>query len=302
MTEVPGQLVTWVTSHALALLVGLIVLWLALRYAKPIIHRFVMTVLRAQQATASEQTAPAAEIAKRAATLEELFGKIVRVVAILLLIVLILSVFDLWPMVAGLGIIAAALTIAGQAIILDYLMGILILIEGQYYNGDWLVVPNAGQNGIQGSVEEVGLRRTTLRDTDGTVHSVSNGEIRIASNMTRVYGVSTVHVVILRAQDLGKALETIDRVYDDMAADAEWSRALLDVPKIVRVTSLTLDGAAIDIRFRVSPDDRWAAASELRQRLALAFASSDVAIGKWDAVNDLSVGAGMATAEQRPQR
>lgn len=213
------------------------------------------------------------------------------------MVVLILSVFDLWPMVAGLGIIAAAFAIAGQQIILDYLMGVLILIEGQYYKGDWLVVPEAGGGPIQGEVEEVGLRRTVLRGTDGTVHSISNGAIRIASNMTRVYGVSTVHLFVLRAQDLSRALEIIDEVYEGMGSDPEWTHVLLDAPLVVRVNSLSLDGAEINVRFRVAPDERWSAASEVRRRLALAFADSGIAIGRWDVVGGLPSHAGMAAAD-----
>ena len=133
----------------------------------------------------------------------------------MILILLVLSVFDLWPILAGLGLIAAALTIAGQAIILDYLMGILILVEGQYYNGDWISIdgPNAI---IEGEVEEVGLRRTVIRDTAGVVHSISNGLIRISSNWTRVYAVASVQVHVLHAQDLDPALALVERVGREM--------------------------------------------------------------------------------------
>jgi small conductance mechanosensitive channel len=81
-------------------------------------------------------------------------------------IAVVLAVFDLWSVLAGLGLVLAALTLAGQAIILDYLMGILILVEGQYFKGD---VVQLGT--IEGTVEEVGLRRTVVRDPSGTVHS-----------------------------------------------------------------------------------------------------------------------------------
>src|SRR6187401_707024 len=184
------SLVTWITTHAIALVVGIVVLILVYRYAKPFTHRFVVALLRAQQATLDGGGAPADELRKRAVTLEDLLNRIIRVTAIVLVMALLLSVFDLWPMVAGLGLIVAALTIAGQAIILDYLMGVLILVEGQFYNGDWISVndPGSGMT-VEGEVEEVGLRRTTLRDMAGVQHSISNGQIRIAYNWTRVYAV-----------------------------------------------------------------------------------------------------------------
>lgn len=293
------ELTTWLTTHILGLIVGLIVLVLILRFAKPLIHRFVLAILRAQQATLDGGGKPTAELRKRAATLEELLLKLIRIGVVLLFIILVLSVFDLWEMLAGLALVAAALTIAGQQVILDYIMGILILVEGQYYNGDWLVVP-ASNGVVQGVVEEVGLRRTILRDIDGTAHSVSNGEIRVASNMTRVYAVATVDMAVLRSRDLTKAIATVNTVCDEMAADPEWSKKIMDAPRVITVASLTLDGATVRVRFRVEPDSRWAAASELRQRLAVAFAAEEISLGKWDAIPQSAFEAGMAIAAQGP--
>src|SRR4029077_6843852 len=125
-------------------------------------------------------TAQLAETDRRVATLEDLFAKLLKFGVGLAIIFVLLGVFDLWSVLAGLGLVLAALTLAGQSIILDYLMGLLILTEGQYFKGD---VVRLG--GIEGTVEEVGLRRTIGRDVRGTVHSISNGEIRIASNLTR---------------------------------------------------------------------------------------------------------------------
>ena len=107
---------------------------------------------------------------------------------------------DLLPVIAGLGVIIAAITLAGQSIVLDYLMGILIVLEGPYYKGDWIMVGT-----VEGTVEEVGLRRTTLRDNAGTFHSVSNGEIRIASNLTRVYARMQVDMIVAFGTDLDLA-------------------------------------------------------------------------------------------------
>ena len=101
---------------------------------------------------------------------------------------------------AGLGLLAAALTLAGQDIVLDYLMGILILIEGHYYKGDWIAI-RGPLGAVEGEVEDIGLRKTTIRDNAGTVHNVSNGLIRLSSNLTRVYSVASAEVQVLHAED-----------------------------------------------------------------------------------------------------
>lgn len=275
------SLVTWITTHALGLVVGVVLLILVYRFAKPFTHRLVVTVLRAQQATLDGGGAPAEELRKRADTLEELLNKLIRVTAIVLVLILVLSVFDLWPMVAGIGLIVAALTLAGQSIVLDYLMGILILIEGQFYNGDWISIdgPNSV---IEGTVEEVGLRRTTLRDTAGVVHSISNGQIRISSNWTRVYAISSIQVHVLRGHDLTRALEVVEEVSKELMADPKWKDRIIEAPAMTTISDMSLDGAVFWVRARTQPADRWTLSTEMIRRLAAAMAAEGISTARWD--------------------
>ena len=141
---------------------------------------------------------PPEELPKRAATLEDLANRLIRVFLVLALVFMVFGLFDLWSVIAGLGLFLAALTLAGQSVILDYIMGLLIIIEGQYFKGDTISV-----GGIEGEVEEVGLRRTVLRDTQGTVHSISNGTIRVSSNLTRIYAVAMVDIEGVREPGRG---------------------------------------------------------------------------------------------------
>jgi moderate conductance mechanosensitive channel len=281
MTVDTNAIVGWLASHALTLLVGVVVLVVIYRYAQPLIHRLVVGILHAQQATLDKGGAPAEEVRKRARTIEDLLAKLMRFGVFALIIVLILSVFDLWAMLAGLGLIAAALTIAGQDIILDFLMGILILVEAQYFAGDWIEVVGPAAT-VQGEVEEVGLRRTVLRDTSGVVHSVSNGLIRASSNLTRVFAVATVDVNVLRTADIDRAIEVINQVGRDLAIDPEWEARVMEAPKVMSVVALTVDGAVLRVRGRVQPADRWSEASELRRRIASALASAQINSARWD--------------------
>jgi len=138
---------------------------------------------------------------------------------------------------------------------------------------------------IEGEVEEVGLRRTVIRDNNGVVHSVSNGVIRVASNMTRIYGVATVEILVLRAHDIDQAYAVVNRVCDEMAADEVWKdKLLLDSPRVLTVSQLTIDGVMVRIRIRTKPPERWTAAGELRRRLAIAFDEAEIPIGRWDAL------------------
>ncbi len=294
----PDTLVTWVSANAITLVVGLVVLVVIYRFALPLMHRFVLAVLRAQHATLEQGGAPADEVRKRAATLEDVLARIIKFTVFALLIMLVLSVFDLWPMLAGLGLIAAALTIAGQAIILDYLMGILILAEGQYFKGDWLSV-DMPSGIIEGEVEEVGLRRTVLRDARG-VHSISNGLIRASSNWTRVFSHLTVDLRILRGGQIDQAIKIVNSVGTEMASDAAWKDQLLEAPQFLYVVELGLDGAVLRLRGKVKPGQQWLAASDLRRRLATALAAEGIEIARWDTA--AMAGAGLvATANPSAQ-
>ena len=277
-----NELLGWIVSHGLALLIGGLVLFALYRFAVRMTHRVVMGMLQVQSATLQAGSDPAAEQQKRAVTLEVVLGKLVRAGFLAALAILVLGVFDLWQLLAGLGLVAAALTLAGQAIVLDYLMGILILVEGPFYKGDWISVQAAPGAITEGEVDEIGLRRTTLRDGVGALHSVSNGLIRVSSNLTRVYSIASVDVQILRPQDLDRAIAVAGRVGRELEEDPAWSGRLFESPIDTWVTALTLDGAAITVRRRVPPDLRLAATSEMRRRLSIAFAAESIGTGRWD--------------------
>jgi small conductance mechanosensitive channel len=271
-----SELTTWLVTDGIRLLIAAAVLFLVYRFASPAIHRVVMGTLQFQQAALPAGSAPAEELTKRAATLEQVIRRLLRATVILVMVIIVFDALDLWPLLAGLGLVGAAITLAGQAIVLDYLTGILILIEGPYYQGDWIRIPGpAGP--VEGEVEEIGLRRTVLRDRNGVVHAVGNGLIRQSSNLTRVYSVAGTDLQVRGAHDLDRAIEMAGRVGRDLQQDPEWSRYVIDGPVETWVTALTADGATIRVQLRVLPSTPYLLTSELRKRLADALATESPA-------------------------
>jgi small conductance mechanosensitive channel len=275
-----SELSNWIVTHGLALIVGGLVLFGLYRLAESLIPRVVAGLLQVQQAALSDE-APAAELQKRTTTLQEVLGKLIRAGFLFAIVILVLGVFDLFGALAGLSLLAAALTLAGQAIVLDYLMGVLILIEGPFFKGDWIAIQAPGVD-VEGEVEEITLRRTTLRDALGQLQSVSNGLIRVSSNMTRVYSLATAELQVLRPADLDRALATAARVARDLGQDRGWDDRIAAGPIDTWVTALTLDGATIRVQRHVPPSDRLAATSELRRRLLAAFTEASIGTGHWD--------------------
>ena len=176
-TDVDTQaLEQWFDANAVALLIVALLLLGLYAFSGRIVHAAVSRALAAQKGAVQPGSPEAVELDKRAATLSGLVTALLRIVVVGIIVTLVIGFFGLWSLVAGLGLLLAALTLAGQSIVLDYLMGVLIILEGQYFKGDVIAV-----GAVAGTVEDVGLRRTTVRSADGTVHSISNGEIRVVS-------------------------------------------------------------------------------------------------------------------------
>ena len=149
----------------------------------------------------------------------------------------------------------------------DYLNGALILLENQYSKGD--VVSIAG---VSGTVEDFSLRRTTLRDLDGVVHTVPNGEIKVASNRTRIWARINQDVTVAYGTDIEKA--TMRR---STTSGGRWpptrpgGAACMEAPHVERIEALGEYGVTIKILGLVRASEQWAAGGELRKRLLAAF-------------------------------
>lgn len=264
--------ITWLQDNALTLAFWALVLLLILRFAKGIIHRLLVRMMKAHITREGEAGDDrTGDMERRVATLEVILSRLVRYAVIFAFVAVAFTLLDLWPVLAGVGLLAAALTLAGQPIVLDYLSGILLLFEGPYSIGDVI-----NTNGMEGTVEEIGLRRTVLRDASGTVHSIANGEIRINSNLTRYYASAVVDVVGIGESDVGRAIEVMNRVGAEIATDPEWADSLLEAPQYVSTTAFTDLGVTLRMVGRVLPAERWKVASELRRRLSIGFAEAGV--------------------------
>jgi small conductance mechanosensitive channel len=278
VTQVPdtGQLSAFLQVRGLPMLALLVVTLIAFRAVRPLAHRLIIRALeRRAPGDADPEVAALAveESRKRVTTLEDLVATFLKILVVTVAVLVLLTMLDLLPVIAGLGILVAALTLAGQSIVLDFLMGVLIVLEGPYYKGDWVQI-----GGVEGEVEDVGLRRTVLRDSTGTVHSVSNSSARTASNLTRIYARMQVDVTVAYGTDLDRATGIIDQVGAAMAADEAWSGRLLETPRLLRVDALGELGMTLRVAGKVRAADRWVAPGELRKRLIDAFQASGIEI------------------------
>jgi len=216
-----------------------------------------------------------AEVEKRVNTLTSVFVStgIVFIIICGLFAILAEIGVNISAALAGLGVVGIAVGFGAQTLIRDLIGGTLILIENQYGVGDWVQVA-----GIGGLVEEVNLRRTVVRDFDGTVHSVPNGEIKVASNYTKEWARVNMNISVGYGEDLGHVIEIINRVGTEIAEDPAWAPLILKAPQALRIDAFEDSGIAIRVLGETKQMQQWAVMGELRLRLKKAFDEENIEI------------------------
>jgi small conductance mechanosensitive channel len=249
--------------------------YLAIRLARLFVHGVVKALLDREASEGTAQELSAVELKKRMDTLDALGGRTLQAFIVVIAFLMLLEEvgLNIGPAIAGVGVVGIAVGFGAQSLVKDYLNGALILIENQFGKGDVVRVA-----GVDGTVEDFTLRRTTLRDLDGVVHTVPNGEIRVASNLTRVWARINQDVTVAYGTDIDKAIAVVDKVGAEMAGNPEWKRRVLEAPRVERVEALAEYGVTLKILGTVRAADRWAAAGELRRRILAAFAKEGIAI------------------------
>ena len=258
--------------HTLLILIAALV---AIRLASVFVHGIVKALMDREATEGTAQELSAVELQKRMQTLDLLGVNVLRFFIVVIALVTMLAAFDIniGPAVAGLGIVGVAVGFGAQHLVKDYLNGALILIENQFSKGDVIKVA-----GVSGTVEDFSLRRTTLRDLNGVVHTVPNGEIGVASNLTRVWSRINQDVTVAYGTDIDEAIKVVDAVGREMASDPAWKRRVLETPRVDRVAALAEYGVTLKILGTVRATEQWAAAGELRKRLLVAFKAHGIEI------------------------
>jgi small-conductance mechanosensitive channel len=262
--------VAWLIAHGTHILIILVVgavLWFVLNKFLPRIVRRVVTQ------TGYKESKEGLE--KRTNTLLSLFKGMARVVIVIVVIIMVLDEVGVpvAPVLAGFGIVGVAVGFGAQYLIRDLIAGIFIIMENQYRVGDVVKVAD-----IAGLVEYITLRKTVLRDLDGIVHHVPNGEIKTASNYTRHFSRVNLNISVGYGTDLDHAISVINRVGKELAQDTKWRKVIKSPPQVLRVDNLGDSGIDIKILGDVKPIEQWGVMGELRLRLKKAFDAEGIEI------------------------
>jgi moderate conductance mechanosensitive channel len=247
-------------GHAAKIALVLALALLILRLGTRLVDRSIRSL-----ATRSplRDASPRAE--QRAETLAGAATSMIRIVVWTVALLLILEEvgLNLGPLIAGASIVGVALGFGAQSLVKDFLSGFFILVEDQYAVGDTITIADT-----TGTVEEINMRVTRIRATDGTVWFVPNGEIRKVGNSAKEYGRSIVDVIIPNKADLTAATAAIAEEATALAEDPAWASDVLEPPEVLGIETVAADNMTLRVSTKTTPARRAPLARELRARVA----------------------------------
>jgi len=249
-------------------ILGLILFGVVVRWA---LHRIVGRIARRAEKGVLPERLDAASLARRAQraeTMAGVFQSVITVVVIAVVTTMILSEVgvNIAPIIASAGIIGIALGFGAQSLVKDFLSGIFIFMEDQYGVGD---VVDLGE--ASGSVEAVTLRMTRLRDVNGTVWFVPNGEIVRVGNQSKNWSRAVVDVGVGYGEDLARVQQVLREVAHDLWEDEDFKGIIIEEPEVTGVEMLAADSVTIRVMIKTAPLQQWAVARTLRQRIKARF-------------------------------
>jgi small conductance mechanosensitive channel len=244
---------------SLAILALAVVAWLVARWAGT---RWVARM----EAQGSETLTPIeqAEQHQRFLTIWSLFRVLIAVVVIASTVIALMYVWDIptAPLLAVGSVLGVGLGFGAQDYVKSVIAGINIIAEDQYSIGDVVAI-----SGVSGTVEDVRLRVTVLRDLEGNVHYVPNGDIVVASNLTQKFSSVVVDLAIGYGEDVDHAIEVIEDEARSLAEDPDWADAFLEPPTVLGVNLLGDWSVDIRVVLTVAPDTRWSTKREFLRRI-----------------------------------
>ncbi|MGI8310597.1 mechanosensitive ion channel family protein [Saccharopolyspora hattusasensis] len=175
------------------------------------------------------------------------------------------------PVLASAGVLGVAVAFGAQNLVRDFLSGMFMLVEDQYGVGD---VVDLGE--ASGTVESVGLRVTTLRDINGTVWYVRNGEILRVGNSSQGFAVAVVDFPISHTSDVQKAIEVAAKVATAAASREPLTKDVLNPPEMLGVDQITADTITLRMTTKVRPGRQWAVQRRLRAEIKRAYDEEDI--------------------------
>ena len=209
---------------------------------------------------------------KRGRTISQLLRSVGRVVIVSIAVLLTFNVFiNIAPILAGAGILGLAISFGAQSLVRDIISGFFILLENQFAVGD--VIEAAGKSGV---VEKMTMRVVMLRDLEGTMHVIPNGEMKVVSNKTRGWARAVVDISVPYTEDVDRAIAVVRDEAAQFSTDRTWGLQLDGPVEVLGVESMTDNAVVIRTLLKTQPGSQWNVDREFRRRLINRFAKESI--------------------------
>ncbi len=258
----------WMQEHGLAVL--LIIVCSVLAFI--LLEYLIRLVTKRIQALDDED---GSDLDKRTETISNVLHStgVVLILGIASLMILTEFGVPVGPVLASVGVASIALGLGAQTLVKDILNGFFFLVENQYAVGDVIEV-----NGVAGAVEELSLRITAVRDLNGTLHIIPNGEIRQVANKTRDWSRAVVDVGITYDEDVDSAIQTLQEIGAAMEENEEVKGGLLETAVVTGIEGLDDWAVRLRIMVKTEPGQHWQIQRYMRRQIRLIFAEKEIDI------------------------
>ncbi len=178
---------------------------------------------------------------------------------------------NIGPLLASAGVVGLAIGFGAQTLVKDVINGFFILMENQYDVGD--VVKIAG---VAGSVERLTLRRTVLRDADGSLHTIPNSEIKIVSNLTRDWTQTAMHVAVSYQENTDRVIGLLKEIGTELRNDVEYADLLVADPEVPGIERLAPGEADYLVLLKTKPGAQYAVTRAMRRKIKECFEKNNI--------------------------
>ncbi|MGH1565100.1 mechanosensitive ion channel family protein [Mumia sp. DW29H23] len=212
---------------------------------------------------------------QRARSMGSLLKNITTIVIFTIVTFMVIATlgYNIGPLLASAGILGVALGFGAQSLVKDFISGIFMILEDQYGVGDVVDLGDA-----TGTVEAVSMRVTRLRDVNGTVWYVRNGEILRVGNQSQNWARTVLDVPVGYEVDLGRVREVLHEVAHALWQDPAWNGAILEEPEVWGVERWTPEGVVVRVVLKTAPMKQWEVAREMRELIKDRFDALDIEI------------------------
>lgn len=262
------NIATWLTTSGVkifGILIGLFILSQMSKWILRWMEKFIP----------EKDPIQALEAKKRARTLGNTLRHAILILLLFLSIMMVLGELgiQLGPLLATAGVGALAIGFGAQSLVRDVISGFFIILENQYRIGD--VIQIAGVSGI---VESLSLRRTVLRDLEGRVHTIPNGEIKIVSNLSKEWARTVLDIGVSYRENMDQVIEVLSQIGEELTKEEPFKSAILEPLQILGIEQFGESQVIIRMMIKTAPLKQWEVGRELRRRIKIRFDEKGIEI------------------------